>query len=366
MDPVKLALKRREGVFKDNKILLTNFEGSLQQKDLEKTKGHVQGAVENFYRIKTNVKDAAWETYMNSGKSPGTRDKKLLMFDFNWWPLPKLGGKPEQWNDVFLYQMKGCNINCNFCFVDSFNNNGQVDHGAKYFSTKEIVDAFVSKREELKGKGIELNVLRASGGEPSLVPEQWMQTLDELYDRGLSDKVYFQSDTNLMTNSAITYLENTGVIGGCLINLLAEYKNFGLLSCFKGTDHLNFAENTGCAPELFDEQFRSFNRYVKAGIKVYPHLVNPNPDTLENFMERLTEEHGEEMWVMPHILSIGAYGPVEERLKRQGKNPEEVVAKWNDNYQKSEALMEDMLQKRFGVGYKEVSRPMGISIVQSI
>ena len=61
IDPIRLALKRRASVYKEGKLLLSNFEGTEQQKDLNKTKGHVKGAQEDFYRVKTNVKDEAMQ-----------------------------------------------------------------------------------------------------------------------------------------------------------------------------------------------------------------------------------------------------------------------------------------------------------------
>jgi len=356
INSIKLADYRRNEVYKDGKLLLSNFSESEQMLDLEKTKGNVQGAVEDFYRVKTNIKADPWNTYMQSGDSFETRDGKLLMFDFDWWPVPDMGGQPENWNEVFIYQLKGCNIACPFCFVDKFNNNGKVDHGAKYFTSEEIVDAFLKVRAEKKAQGVDINVFRASGGEPSLVPEQWLNGLKIFKERGLDSEVYFQSDTNLLTGTALESWMKDGNMDADVFKQIAEYKNFGLLSCFKGTDPVNFSENSGCNPEMFLEQFYSFNLLAKSGIKVYPHLVNPNPKTLEGFMDKLAKEYGDEMYGMVHIFSIGMYGSVKGRLERAGVDVEQKTQEWKDNNVRGQELLEEICQKRLGMGYKKMKR----------
>ncbi len=352
-DPIQIALQRREQCYQDGKLLLANFDGSIQQQDLNKTKGSVQGAVESYYRIKSNIKPEPWKKFLETG------DKKQLMFDFNWWPMPALGTddekkNPEHWNDVFIYQLKACNIACPFCFVDRYNNDGYQGHGARFFSVDEIVDAFVKVREEKAKLGININVLRASGGEPSLVPEQWLGLLREVEKRGLSREVYVQSDTNLLTAPALSYWIEKGELDRNILSEIAQYPNFGLLSCFKGTDPDNFSENTGCAPSHFAEPFISFGLFLQSGIKIYPHLINPNPQTLEGFMDVLAKSYGEEMWAMAHLFSIGPYGPVKDRFKG---NLAQKAAEWADNQKRSEELLDKNLRQRFGVGYKEASRP---------
>jgi len=358
IDPVKLASKRRASVFKEGKLLLSNFEGTEQQKDINSTKGHVQGALDQFYRVKTNVKDEPMQEFYKAG------DKKLLMFDFNWWPLTRMLGKQEDFNDVFIYQLKGCNVLCNFCFVDYFNNNGQLDNGAAFFPVGEIVDTFVKKRDELKKEGKNVNVLRASGGEPSLVPEQWLSLLVEIDGRGLSKEVYIQSDTNLTTGTAIDQWMASGSLDKNILEKIAEFDNFGLLSCFKGTDPEGFSEITRCDPKFFDETFYSFKKLADAGIAIYPHVINPNPKTLESFMERFSGMVGDQTHSLMHVFNIGPYGPVKARLEAEGKKRndpkyfENKVQEWKDNGKAGEEILDRLVRERIGVGYKYSSRPL--------
>jgi len=346
INPTLLATARREGVYQDGKVLLTNFDGSEQQVDLDATLGRVKGAVDQYARVKANIKPEPWAQYKESGDASG------LMFDFNWWPIPDMGGEPEQYNDVFIYQVKGCNLGCDFCFVDRPNNNGKPRDGAKYFSTEEVVDFYLEKRDELG-----VNVLRASGGEPSLAPEHWLAVLGELADRGFGDKVYFQTDTNLTTGHAIEQWIKDGQLPSDVLCRVADFDNFGLLSCFKGTDPANFSANTGAKPEFFDEQAYSFGKFFEAGINIYPHLINPNPETLEGFMETLMEEFGEEILAMTHVFSLGMYGPVRDRFEVRGLDPDAVQAEWTDNSKRAEEILDTMLHKHVGVGYKETHRP---------
>ncbi|MBU0470515.1 MAG: 4Fe-4S cluster-binding domain-containing protein [Nanoarchaeota archaeon] len=352
-NPTKSALQRRKQVYQDGKILVSSFVGSVQQQDLDKTKGNIKGAVEDYFRVKSNIKPEPWQKYKESG------DPKLLMFDFNWWPIPTLGTddakrEPENWNNQFIYQLKGCNIACKFCFVDRYNNNGKLSHGAKYFKVSELVDNFLRVREEKASEGIRINVLRASGGEPSLVLEQWLQMLQHVEKRDLSDEVYVMSDTNLTTGSALeSWMKNKEIDPG-ILKEIACYDNFGLLSCFKGTDSKNFVENTGCSPSYFPEQVASYLMFAEAGIRIYPHVINPDSDTFEGFMNSLEANLGEDIWKMMHIFTIGPYGPV---AKRYGDQLEAQVAEWQKNYARGEEILDRNLKNRFGVGYKESSRP---------
>ncbi len=357
INPTKIAALRRNEILNQGRLLLANLTVGEQVKDIQETKGNVKGAIEDFFRVKTNVKTEAWSAYLRTGDSQETRDPRLLMFDFDWWPIPKMGGKPEDWNEVYIYQLKGCNVACPFCFVDRCNNDGKDRDGAKYFTTKGIVDAFTHTREDKLRQGVSINVLRASGGEPSLVPEQWLWTLQELKSRGLSDKVYFQSDTNLTTGTALRQWMDQGKLSRNILDDVAEYGNFGLLSCFKGTDPATFAQNSGCDASAFDEQFESYRLFIRAGVKTYPHVVNPNPDTLESFMDRLAKEHGDQMYGMVHIFSIGMYGPVKDRIQKRGTDADKAAAQWRDNYAKGVEVMDRLCQKHLGVGYKRTSRP---------
>lgn len=384
INPERMALKRRASVYKEGKLLLSNFEGSEQLEDLKKTKGHVQGALEQFYRVKTNVKDEPMKEFYETG------NPRVLMFDFNWWPLTRMQGRQEDYNNVFVYQLKGCNVACNFCFVDYFNNNGQVSHGAKFFSVEEIVEVFVKKREELKKQGKTVNVLRASGGEPSLVPEQWLALLQEIDKRSLSNEVYVQSDTNLTTGRVLDALMEKGEIDKHILEKIAEYDNFGLLSCFKGTDPEGFSEMTRCGPEFFEDTFYSLKKLTDAGIAVYPHVINPNPNTLEALMKRLELMYGPEAYPLMHVFNIGAYGPVKQRLKTEGKAivekaleklhgklspemltlnedflksfPEEhlegTAMEWKVNTRIGEDILDRLVKERYGIGYKRASRPL--------
>jgi len=359
IDPTRVALKRRAQAYQDGRILVASFVGSEQQKDLNRTKGEVKGAVEDYFRVKSNIKPEPWEAYKKSGNA------RELMFDFNWWPIAKLGDtpekrEPENWNNQFIYQLKACNIACDYCFVDRRNNNGVHADGARFFDVSELVATFLEVREQKAAEGIRLNVIRASGGEPSLVPEQWLDMLQAVERAGMSNDIYVMSDSNLTTGPALDNLMASGQVDHGLLKEIAQYDNFGLLSCFKGTDPKGFSEDTNCNPDAFHDAIPSYMKYLESGIRIYPHMANPNPETLEGFMGDLNASLGEDATSMIHIFSLGAYGPVVQRL---GERLDETKARWAKNITGGEEILDRTLKEKSGVGYKETPRPETLSLM---
>ncbi|MEM5853540.1 MAG: radical SAM protein [Candidatus Aenigmatarchaeota archaeon] len=348
---------KKEG--KNLKLLLANFEGSVQQKDIEKR----TSLIESFFRLKVDV--PAWED-----PNFNWQDKEMIMnsmadrFDMPSWALYRLEGRAElcedlkKYNKVFIYQMKGCNFHCPYCYVDDYNKDGIQDANSRFLSIEEIIQAFLRNRDNM------LNRIRPSGGEPSLVPEQWLYLLEKLEDYELSKEVHVQSDTNLSTGHFMDDMEKRGEIDRNLLKDVAGYRNFSLLTSFKGTDPENFLENTRSKKEFFEEQFYSFSKYLEAGIDVYPFLYNPNPNSLESFMDRFEKEFGKEICKKVWIFRIKIYDVTGKRLKNEAKamslDPEAYVKRyeeeWEKNFVESEKIMERIMKERFGVNYKKVLR----------
>lgn len=334
----KKANVLRKMVVSDGKYLLANLDDSEQAKDVKQTRGSVNYVINKFFRGKTNIKPNEWSA---------------PLFDMNWWAQYALGkGEPEDYNEVFIYQIKGCNMACEFCFVDDYNNNGRQDHNAKYKNMRFILDNFLKERERTrKEEDYTFNVFRASGGEPTLALEQWLEALRGLDEKGLSKEVYMHSDTNLTTGRAIDYWIKKRELPSDLLEKIAEFKNFGLLACFKSG--------------LLDSQIYSLEKFVNAGIDVYPYFINPNPAKLEEFMFKLEKIFGEEILLKSHILKVKVYHPTIERLKKQAEKRgldsdkfiERKITQWNRNTEQSEEIMNKILAGRFGLSYKKYPRP---------
>ena len=51
--------------------------------------------------------------------------------------------------------------------------------------------------------------------------------------------------------------------------LIANYKNYGRVCCFKGYNEDSFSFNTCAQPQLFDQQFDLMGRLLTLGIDLY-------------------------------------------------------------------------------------------------
>jgi len=354
----KLNKKINSYEWGENKYLLSNFRGTSQQKDVEQR----TALIGDFFRVKINSKAMDDDEMKRQGKEVmDFKDNEKVFgalrneFDMSYWAFHKLqGAKLQDYNRVFISQIKGCNIFCPWCFVDDVNKNFKEDNGSAYFSMREILDAFEGERKKQT-----LNSIRTSGGEPTLAPQQWGDMLNGLWDRGLSDKVFFQGETNLTTGHFLDFLEGEGEIGEYFFEKIGNYKNFGVLSSFKGTDTESFLRASGLSKEysfLDDERWYSFKKMIKAGIDAYPFIYDPNPDTIESFMENGAKKFGEGFYLKTWIFPLKLYGPEKMRMEAHGLNPEEEQKRLNENFAKSQEVMQDIIYKKFGVNYQAIPR----------
>jgi uncharacterized Fe-S cluster-containing radical SAM superfamily protein len=277
----------------------------------------------------------------------------------------KLCKELRNYNEVFIYQLKGCNLHCVYCFVDDWNKDGRLSHEARFFSLDEILSAFYRERERRKlCHETPLNRIRPSGGEPTLVIEQLPELLHKLEEAGLEREVHVQSDTNLTTGHFIDWLEAKGEVQKGILEEIASYKNFSLLASFKGTDPKNFSHNVRVSPKLFEEQFYSFKKWLDAGVDVYPFLYNPNPASLGSFMDRFAHEVGEGAYLKTWVFSLKMYETVKARLRREavmrGVDPDQYIRayaeEWQRNYEESEKFMKALLLQKYGLPYKRFLR----------
>lgn len=358
-------------------VLVANFLNTEQLKDIN-VRTKIMG---NHYRIKINSKKIDDKERAKAGKGPfdfedseGALDAMRTEFDMPFWAWYKLSGQKElselkNYNNAFIYQLKGCNIFCRFCYVDDINKDGSMENNPSFLTIPEIVDAFVKERQNQN-----INFFRVSGGEPTIAAEQWLYALDELKKRGLEKEVYVQSDTNLTTGHFIELLEENGEIERGLLKKVGDYKNFGLLCSFKGTDPENYHESTGIPLEECDaflkENIYTFKKLLDSGIDVYPFFYNPNPDTLEKFLERAAFEIGDDTFIRKSwVFLLKPYGPEKARLRqdaiKEGITEEEKIQEYihnycqklEENFPKAEEKMREIMKKRFNEDYKLIMRP---------
>jgi len=112
-----------------------------------------------------------------------------------------------------------------------------------------------------------------------------------------------------------------------------------------------------------EQQEYSLKRILRAGFDIYPQLYNPNPATLEHFLGEMDKQI-DSFSLRVHLGPLKVYGPTKKRLnleaQRLGVNSEEFIAskkeEWGANYQRGCEVIDNYLQKTWGVGYKAITR----------
>lgn len=379
VNPFERGIELRKTLVKDDKVLCVDFEKTVQKQDL--TKGHFKDEATGTYpyRAKINIKHINDEWRAKNSLPPlkmsDFSDKESLYraikealdeeFDIPLWFLRKAGDDLENisvYDMAVTYQIKGCDYHdgnksggCVYCFVDNKSNSGEPEDGT-YLSVKNIVDSFQSISKKIGTK-----VIRTSGGEPTLVLDHILSLYEEMERRGI-DPILAQFDTNLSTGKLIEYFEEEGVYEKNILEKIAYYDP-KVLVAFKGTSDESISQNVqaGCT---VDDQTYSLTKLVKAGLDVYPYIYNPDPKTLESFINRL-EGRFENMLPKIHIGQLKVYTPTRERValiaQDMGRKPKDLLslygAEWNSNYEKSCEIMNSLCLQRLGVRYKEIERP---------
>ena len=204
-----------------------------------------------------------------------------------------------------VFQNAVCNWRCWYCFVPFSLLRGDLRHSS-WRSATELVDLYAA----LPDRPI---VLDLSGGQPDLVPEWVLWTMDALEERGLESEVYLWSDDNLSNDYFWRFLDTRQQ------TRVGEYKMYGRVCCFKGIDSDAFAFNTAARPDLFDRQFELFARLLNLGLDLYAYitLTTPNTDGLDGvvsaFFDRLQRIH-ENLPLRTIPLEVQTFSPVEGRL----------------------------------------------------
>jgi uncharacterized Fe-S cluster-containing radical SAM superfamily protein len=177
---------------------------------------------------------------------------------------------------------------------------------ASWLTPGELVDLYLAEADRPQ-------MIDLTGGQPELVPEWVPWTMRALRERGLEGKVYLWSDDNLSIDYFWSILSETDR------ELVATFKGYGRVGCFKGFDEASFAFNTKAAPELFDRQFDLMRRYLETGLDLYAYTTftaaaaDGIEEAMKRFVDRLQALHPNlPLRTVP--LKIGAFGVVKKRL----------------------------------------------------
>ncbi len=386
-DAIKRALQLRKTLVRDGKVMVADFSGTLQGKDTSKVIDLMPNVATGDYifRAKFNIKDidpkAAVE-YKVPFQDVRVLDSsqieeviKKAEFDFPLWFKHNKGFEMKKvldYNTPFIFQVAGCNFHdgtkiggCWYCFVDDQSNDGLIATGKSMLGPVEAVDSMLSARKRINeankehGFDVNIKVLRASGGEPTLALDMVLAMWREVGRRGLD--FVGQIDSNLSTGSVVRKFEKEGIYEKNILNKLAEYP-IKVLTAIKGTDEENLRSNVQSNTTMKDQLY-SIKRFVDAGFDIYPQMYNPNPETMWSYLEKM-DRHIENFALRAHVGPLKIYGPTKQRLtceaERLGRDPEEFIAakkqEWDDNYKHGCEVLDSYLVANYDVGYKETAR----------
>jgi uncharacterized Fe-S cluster-containing radical SAM superfamily protein len=271
------------------RILVTNFRGTEQEKDLsEPPNCDGNGRIRHFRR----------------GTSDGWPDN----------PLPiepacrALGLIPQQKMLAQVFQNAACNWRCWYCYVP-FKLLGANEKYSKWLSCSELIDLYLSESDRPK-------VIDLTGGQPDLTPEWVIWIARELKQRGLDKSVYLWSDDNLSNDYFWRYTSESDR------EFLVNYGNYGRVCCFKGYDDISFSFNTQAEPALFERQFALMDRLLTLGIDLYAYVTftSPSRNDLENrmvnFVDRL-QQLNPNLPLRTVPLEIQTFTPMKQRLNTE-------------------------------------------------
>jgi uncharacterized Fe-S cluster-containing radical SAM superfamily protein len=250
----------------DGRYLIARIAGAGQDPGERKVLGE-------FFRYKDYIHNPKW---LNDS-SKGRWGSNYLGFKAGWENLApeeitkiefqnppysaawRMSGDPKDFNKVFTVQVAGCDFDCNYCFVPKGLNIGDKKAG-RFFSAKKILRIFLG----LKSKSVQpMNVIRISGGNPTIVPEIVLNSQQEIAKRG--NYIYLWIDSNLSTARYMKAL-------GRDFKTMLKQKNVGVVGCFKGTSKADFAKITGAGPKNYEEQFKTAKWFIESGADFYAYL----------------------------------------------------------------------------------------------
>ena len=228
----------------EKKVLISNFYGSKQEKDLTispNCKGF--GRVRHFWRSTNPDWPIDPLPIEPARKALGFGDKNLIQAQ--------------------VFQIAGCNWRCWYCFVDYPLLSADPKYGS-WLSTNDLVELYMEK--SLRPKVIDL-----TGGQPDLVPEWIPWFMRSLKKVGLDKSTYLWSDDNLSSTYLWDYLSNED------IDLMLNYPHYGRVGCFKGFTEKAFSFNTNASPDLFGRQFALMGRLISLGFDIYAYATFTSP-----------------------------------------------------------------------------------------
>lgn len=204
-----------------------------------------------------------------------------------------------------VFQNAVCNWRCWYCYVPFELLSASRNH-CRWVTAGELLDLYQRETDPAPMIGL-------SGGQPDLAPEWVLWMMEELIRRRLHDRVFLWSDDNLSNDYFWRFLSEAER------EIIATYKMYSRVCCFKGFSRESFSFNTMAEPELFGLQFDLIRRLIATGMTIYGYVTFTAPseansiDDVRRFVDRLQEIHVNlPLRVVP--LEIFPFTPTQKRL----------------------------------------------------
>jgi len=207
-----------------------------------------------------------------------------------------------------VFQNAVCNWRCWYCFVPFPLLDGRAAH-SQMISVSHLMDLWSAETERPQ-------VIDLSGGQPEIVPEWILWTMQELFARNLHQQVYLWSDDNLSSEYFWKVLSDGDR------EFIRSYPTYGRVCCLKGFDPGSFSFNTSAGPDEFEQQFALLNRLIELGLDLYCYVTftTDDPANIDSrmsvFVDRL-QRLDENLPLRTVPLKIQVFGPTQTRLTIQ-------------------------------------------------
>ncbi|MEM3565449.1 MAG: radical SAM protein [Candidatus Bathyarchaeia archaeon] len=201
--------------------------------------------------------------------------------------------RPARWyGGIVTADCVGCGLLCRFCWVSDTVMNRPHDVGT-FYTPKKVAESLISLAKKCK-----LDLLRLSGGEPTIGKQHLLKLLENLDGKGYR----FILETN---GIPIAYDEGYA-------ESLTKYKFIHVRVSLKGCSKEEFTLLTGAKPEGFTLQLKALEKLVEAKVRCHPSIMASfsSKKSLQSLIERigqispkLAEEiEIEELILYPHVV----------------------------------------------------------------
>ena len=201
--------------------------------------------------------------------------------------------RPARWyGGIVTADCVGCGLLCKFCWVSDAVMFRPADVG-RFYNPRKVADDLVALARKCG-----LDLLRVSGGEPTIGKSHSLQLLDALQDKGYR----FILETN---GIPIAYDENYAAS-------LSKYSFVHVRVSLKGCNEEEFAMLTGAKSDGFTLQLKALQNLIDAGVSCHPSvMISFSPrKSLQQLVQRLRqirqsladEMEIEELILYPHVI----------------------------------------------------------------